>query len=297
MIVPHYDLSGLLARYDVRDDSVSSHPRKQILSMTRAMSEEDRTIVQAYVNESFQRFKDIVKAGRPRLRQANAADALMDQAGERDLATGEIFTAAKAREYGLIDEIGFIEDAIDRAIELAGLNARNVRVVQYQRPMSLVNLMGLAEASDADFPLDALWEISTPRAYYLATSWPPLVTSRREIDELAGWLPALTRVTRRFRPARAAAVRCAEVDPRDRPVRGAADREIPTEAGIPDLPEVAGPRNQVLPPDPAFDRHRRDPKGILDSDPRRSGVGCTRTAAPGTCGRGADSRAGIAPGH
>jgi protease-4 len=180
VIVPHYDLSGLLARYDVRDDSISSHPRKQILSMTRAMSEEDRTIIQAYVNESFDRFKDIVKAGRPRLRQAKAADGLMDQAGERDLATGEIFTAAKAREYGLIDEIGFIEDAIDRAIELAGLNALDVRVVQYQRPMSWVNLVGMAEASDADSALNALWEISAPRAYYLATSWPPLLTSRRE---------------------------------------------------------------------------------------------------------------------
>ncbi len=32
VIVPHYDLSGLMARYDVRDDSISSHPRKQILS-------------------------------------------------------------------------------------------------------------------------------------------------------------------------------------------------------------------------------------------------------------------------
>ena len=180
VIVPHYDLSGLLARYDVLDDSVSSHPRKQILSMTRSMSEEDRTIVQAYVNESFQRFKDIVKAGRPQLRESNAADALWDAAHGRDLATGEIFTAAKAREYGLIDEIGFIEDAIARALELAGLDAAHVRVVHYQRPMSLGNLVGLAEASEADFPLEALWELSAPRAYYLATTWPPLVTSRRD---------------------------------------------------------------------------------------------------------------------
>jgi protease IV len=180
VIVPHYDLSGLLARYDVRDDSVSSHPRKQILSMTRSMSEEDRTLVQAYVNESFQRFKAIVKGGRPQLRQANAGDTLLDAVHGRDLATGEIFTAAQAREYGLIDEIGFIEDAIARATELAGLDATGVRVVHYQRPLSLGNLVGMAEAADAEFPLEALWELSAPRAYFLATTWPPLVTSRRE---------------------------------------------------------------------------------------------------------------------
>ena len=180
VIVPHYDLSGLLARYDVREDSISSHPRKQMLSMTRTMSEEDRTIMQAYVNESFQRFKDIVKAGRPRLRQVNFADGLLDQPNGRDLATGEIFTAVQARQYGLIDEIGFIEDAVARAIELAGLDASNVRVVAYERPMSLANLVGMAEASEPGFSMDTLLELSAPRAYYLATSWPPLVSSRQE---------------------------------------------------------------------------------------------------------------------
>ena len=65
-------------------------------------------------------------------------------------------------------------------MELAGLDAANVRVVQYQRPLSLGSLLGMAQASDADSPLEALWELSTPRAYYLATTWPALVTSRPE---------------------------------------------------------------------------------------------------------------------
>jgi protease-4 len=180
VIVPHYDLSGLMARYDVRDDSISSHPRKQILSPTRAMSEEDRTIIQAYVNESFEHFKEIVRAGRPQLRQVNGTAASRLEHDGRDLATGEIFTALQARQHGLVDEIGFLEDAIDRAIELAGLSQAAVRVVQYRRPTSLIDLVGMVEASEPDFPLSALLEISTPRAYYLATSLPPLVTSRRE---------------------------------------------------------------------------------------------------------------------
>lgn len=180
VIVPHYDLSGLMARYDVRDDSISSHPRKQILSVTRAMSEEDRAIIQAYVNESFQRFKEIVKSGRPQLRQANGTDTPRLENDGHDLATGEIFTAGQAKQYGLVDEIGFIEDAIDRAIELAGLQKDSVRVVQYRRPTSLIDLVGMVEASEPDFSLSALLELSAPRAYYLATSLPPLATSRPE---------------------------------------------------------------------------------------------------------------------
>ncbi len=147
VIVPHYDVSGLLAKYDVQDDSVVSHPRKQILSMTRPMSADDRQIIQQYVGDSFVRFKSIVKQGRPNLRRASTGDELVDPTTGRDLATGEIFPAPKALQYGLIDEIGFIEDAIERAAQLAGLSSENVRVVEYQRPASLTNLIGLAAAS------------------------------------------------------------------------------------------------------------------------------------------------------
>ncbi len=93
VIVPHYDISGVLAKYDVQDDSVVSHPRKQLLSMTRPMSSDDRQIIQQYVDDSFLRFKSIVKQGRPNLRQANAGDELVDVTTGRDLATGEIFPA------------------------------------------------------------------------------------------------------------------------------------------------------------------------------------------------------------
>ena len=103
------------------------------------------------------------------MRQANQEEALVDPQSQRDLATGEIFTALQAEQYGLVDEIGFIEDAIDRALQLAGLEADRVRVVQYQRPASLMNLVGFAQASEQNHPLYAVLEMSIPRAYYLAT--------------------------------------------------------------------------------------------------------------------------------
>ncbi|MBM4089837.1 MAG: signal peptide peptidase SppA [Planctomycetes bacterium] len=179
VIVPHYDLTGLLARFDVKEDSIASHPRKQMLSMTREMSPEDREIIQAYVNESFERFKTIVKSGRPELRKTSQLDKLLDREAGRDLATGEIFTATKAKQYGLVDEIGFIEDAIARAVELAGLDAQRVRVVEYDPPASLMGLIGL-EMTETGGSLAAILELSVPRAFYLASSLPPLASSRRQ---------------------------------------------------------------------------------------------------------------------
>jgi protease-4 len=174
VIIPHYNVSGLMKEYNVVDDSIASHERKQMLSMTREISPEHRAIIQQYVNESFGRFKDIVKSGRPIFEKDSSA---LDQ-----LATGEIFSADQALKHGLVDKIGFLEEAIDRAIELAKLNKDEVRVVRFKKPAALFDMGGLAQsnASRGDFSnVAALLELSTPRAYYLFSSFPSLVTSKR----------------------------------------------------------------------------------------------------------------------
>ena len=91
--------------------------------MTQPPNKEHREIIQRYVDQACGRFKDIVKSGRPAFRDNAALD---------ELATGEIFAAPVAAENGLVDEIGFIEDAIDRVLELAGLDKSTTRVVRYK---------------------------------------------------------------------------------------------------------------------------------------------------------------------
>jgi protease-4 len=171
VIIPHYDLTGLLERLDVADSSLATHPNKQMLSMTRPMTDEQRKILEAYLDAAFVRFKDRIKQGRPIFRKDPSA---LDQ-----LATGEVFTADQAKKYGLIDEIGFVEDAIDRVMDLAKLKKSKTRVVQYERPASLLNLPWLAEAQVGRARLDlAAWfDRNVPQAYYLATTLPPLISS------------------------------------------------------------------------------------------------------------------------
>lgn len=171
VMIPHYDLSGLLERISVKDDTLATHPRKEMLSMTKPMSEDQRQLLVVYLNEAFTRFKQIVKDGRPAFRQNEEA--------LNGLATGEIFTGPQAKERGLVDEIGFIEDAIDRVIELAGLTKDKTRVVRYQAPFSIFSLAGLRSPDSppnaGDAALSGALDWGTPRAYYLWTSLPPLV--------------------------------------------------------------------------------------------------------------------------
>ena len=112
VIIPHYDASELLSEWGVKQDSVVSHRLKNMGSMSKKMTDEERQIFQALVDQGFERFKDIIKAGRPHFQENPAA---LDE-----LATGQVYTAEQAKDNGLVDEIGFIEDAIDRAIVLPG---------------------------------------------------------------------------------------------------------------------------------------------------------------------------------
>lgn len=168
VIIPHYDLSGLLAEYDVEDDSIASHPLKEIGSPLKKMTDEERAILQGLVDNSFARFKEIVLAGRPKFRdQPEILDTV---------ATGQVFATSQALEYGLVDKEGFLDDAILRAVELAGLDADKVGVVTYQRQMGLLDevLFGsMAKAQQRNIVSDVsrILDLSVPRAYYLF-AWP-----------------------------------------------------------------------------------------------------------------------------
>jgi protease-4 len=128
------------------------------------MTDEEREIFQGLVDEAFGRFKAIVSAGRPKFR---------DQPKELDkVATGQVFTTRQAIESGLVDREGFIEDAIDRALELAKLDRTQAKAVKYKAPFSFLEGL-IAGASARSQPLDlrTLLDAATPKAWYL-WSWP-----------------------------------------------------------------------------------------------------------------------------
>jgi protease IV len=95
------------------------------------------------------------------------------------VATGQIFTSQQGLELGLVDKIGFIEAAIERAAELAGYSTDDLRCVRYKRPTTFVEeLMSSQAAPTGGLVLNptTLFDLATPRAYYLWT-WLPAIMS------------------------------------------------------------------------------------------------------------------------
>lgn len=166
VIIPHYDLSKLLDDWGVKQDSITSHPLKGMGSIAKPLTAQEREIFQVLVDEGFTLFKDVIYEGRPRFDQDPAA---LDK-----LATGQVYTAQQAVANGLVDKIGFLPAAVDRAIELAKLNPNSVRVVQYHREPTLADLFMTSQANQGRIDLAMLLDMTAPRAYYLCTWLPSL---------------------------------------------------------------------------------------------------------------------------
>jgi len=120
VILQTFDLSGLLSKVGVRSEAIKSGEKKDLASIWRAMSPEEREILQGIVSRMHERFIDVVAKGRK-----------LTPEKVRPLADGRVFTADEAKEAGLIDRIGYLDDAVVFAKALAGVY--DARVIRYTR--------------------------------------------------------------------------------------------------------------------------------------------------------------------
>jgi protease-4 len=101
-------LYDAMDRLGVKMNVTKSDRLKDMGSMFREPTEEEKLKEQQLVEELYEMFLDSVAGGRR-----------MDRAKVREVATGEVFTGRKGVDLGLVDELGDLERAIDIAAELA----------------------------------------------------------------------------------------------------------------------------------------------------------------------------------
>ena len=83
----------------------------------------------------------------------------------RILADGGIFGAKEALQEKLIDEIGYLDEAIDLAKSLAGID--KAKVVQYRKPFSISDVFSYRKSNILKFDRATLYELGTPQILYL----------------------------------------------------------------------------------------------------------------------------------
>jgi protease-4 len=138
------NLAGLYKKIGVNVETFRRGKNAGLMSISTGLSEAERKRVEALIQAVYADFVGKAAAGR---------DMPRDQMLE--LATGRVWTAAKAKELGLVDQLGGLKDAYDLAIELAGIKGQNVQPVILPREKDFFEmLLSRAAEGDTHLPLD-----------------------------------------------------------------------------------------------------------------------------------------------
>ncbi|MDO5037853.1 MAG: signal peptide peptidase SppA [Tissierellia bacterium] len=142
VIMSHTDYQELYGKLGLKEEPFKSAPMKDIGAGYRDMTEEERALMQGLVDGMYSRFIDVVAQGRGLTRDQALA-----------LGDGRIFDGYQALEAGLVDEIGFYDEALGRFESELGI--KDPEVFQYtSSPLSsLFPLMNLRFGGDLEASL------------------------------------------------------------------------------------------------------------------------------------------------
>lgn len=122
-------LEELLEKVGVEVIVIKSGSHKDIGGFHRDITEEERALFQAMIDEVYQGFVQIVAQSR-RLPEERV----------RELADGRAYTGQQAQQLGLVDELGNLPRAVELAAEMGGIKGEP-RLVEYRREPSLFDLL------------------------------------------------------------------------------------------------------------------------------------------------------------
>lgn len=137
VIMSGMNYSGLLQRYAIKDQTITSGKFKAIGSATRPLSPEGRALLQGLVDNTYQQFLgDVARGrGRPASEIAKVAD-------------GRVLTGEQAQAVGLVDVLGGFYEAVRVAQKLAKLKPKGEPNLQrYDRSSWLEDLLESRAAS------------------------------------------------------------------------------------------------------------------------------------------------------
>lgn len=131
VIMSSYNLEEAMKKVGIKAQTiVSPHtPYKDIMSMSRDMRPEERAILTSIVEEMYQRFVDVVDAGRPNLTREQVVR----------LANGQIYSAKQAQKNGLVDAIADPDEAFTMLLQLA--NLQKAQIVEQRRLPSFIEVL------------------------------------------------------------------------------------------------------------------------------------------------------------
>lgn len=130
------NIEELFKKIGIKGVVLKSGEHKDIGSPFREMTPEEKKLMQSVIDNVHQQFIQAVAEGRK-----------MDRLKVAQVADGRILTGEQAKQLGLVDQLGNLQDAIDTAAKLVGIEGKPL-VLYPKRKFSLLELLieGVTEA-------------------------------------------------------------------------------------------------------------------------------------------------------
>lgn len=113
VIIEFANVEELMGKIGLKSVVLKSGKYKDILSPTRPLEDEEKGLLQGVIDNIHGQFIDAVASGRSLPREKVA-----------DIADGRVFSGEQAKQLGLVDVLGNLEDALNIAAEKAGIQGK-----------------------------------------------------------------------------------------------------------------------------------------------------------------------------
>jgi protease-4 len=123
------NVSNLMEKIGIETQVIKAGKHKDIASVFKTMTPEERKIIQSVLDDVHDQFIKAVSDGRG-----------IDFDTVKKFSDGRIFTGRMAKELGLVDEIGNLQDAIMLAGELTGIEGEP-EVVTKEEKFSFIDML------------------------------------------------------------------------------------------------------------------------------------------------------------
>jgi protease-4 len=130
VIAEWYNYGDLLKWAKLQEIVFKSGEFKDSGSPTRPLTEAEKIYFQNLIESMYGQFIKDVAAGRK-----------MQEADVRKLADGRVYTGQEAKDRGLVDQLGTLQDAIQAAAKMAGLEGEPRVVTPPKRRISFLDLL------------------------------------------------------------------------------------------------------------------------------------------------------------
>lgn len=160
VIMQGMDYSQFAKKYGIEFNTIKTGPYKDIMSGTRGMTSKDKKLLQGMVDDSYNRFVKVVANGRH-----------MSTKEVKSIADGRIMNGSQAVKAGLVDKIGYSEDAL-KALKKDN-NLGGAEVYEYTAPQDWTSLFSsklntmLGGSAEKEAISKLLLKNSAPRMMYL----------------------------------------------------------------------------------------------------------------------------------